>query len=860
MKEFNAKATSYDSRIKLVDKFLDNMVSQRQGTGVSGILLAGDPGVGKTSFVKFLSQLLGIKLITIEAPHLTEEHIINIPFIVFDPTKKSEKEGVGVEKEADYKIVLSQSHLVSEINHVQKIEDQEYLNTIKSAPADVKKIFEKYGGDDHTVPDEFAEVREHFKCLLFLDEFYRQTSTRIRNMLRGILNGNIGTDKVPQGTYVLYASNLDDNNETVEGIPLNHQYAKTIEFTAPNKDDWFGYFVSKFEHDDKVHLNKKVIDKFYDLLEEEDINHFDPDAGVRIAPRRWEQLLLYINSSLPVKNEKEALALMTNVKANFKDYLTGEHAKLVKAVLKATSELIDDISGVKVGENATNDDSDWRDTLEHQIATKIKLGEHRKYIPIMSGLPGIGKTTHAARVAEHLNLRYIHIDCSTLDPEDVIGIPLSKTSKKDGEDHVETKFSEPKLYKHILAEAKRLDKEHLDEVKDDKGAVEEYKKQHFKYLIFFDELNRATPKVFNGLRRVILEKSFGDNLNLPTGSIVVAAINPHDRGAYDLTKHMKDVVDVIDSAGSWDSTVSYLKSMPVKVKNEKSKDVVLDVIETFANKFKDKSDEVKSKQKQFYLDVGAERVYISPREYADLYSNTAIGFDRQWKRIIKNGTSEMTNEELHAAEEKLRDTLYESFKDILTGIFKKQDVDSPTFFEDLKEWFMHSPEVDLGEGLFYKKQKSSGFGSIVGKYFDDPNKNLAEDDEFFNYIDSVEPHTFASDLSTFTIEKLDDDDKILENIKKKERAKKVFKDNEFQKVEDQQMSKIEHFFRELIHTFNYHKFSNEKRQSVTEAVWNAMDTLCEHAEKLEGAIGEELLDDILHIQKTIGKFVKGKSD
>jgi ATP-dependent Lon protease len=56
------------------------------------ICFVGPPGVGKTSFVRDFAEILGLKLITVEKPHLVEEHIINIPFIVFDKGSESKKD------------------------------------------------------------------------------------------------------------------------------------------------------------------------------------------------------------------------------------------------------------------------------------------------------------------------------------------------------------------------------------------------------------------------------------------------------------------------------------------------------------------------------------------------------------------------------------------------------------------------------------------------------------------------------------------------------------------------------------------------------------------------------------------------
>ncbi len=68
---------------KLTVKFLRAAKQQGSGNmrGLGGVLLGGDPGIGKTTFVELFSDLTGIHLITIEIPHIVEEHIINIHFL-----------------------------------------------------------------------------------------------------------------------------------------------------------------------------------------------------------------------------------------------------------------------------------------------------------------------------------------------------------------------------------------------------------------------------------------------------------------------------------------------------------------------------------------------------------------------------------------------------------------------------------------------------------------------------------------------------------------------------------------------------------------------------------------------------------
>ena len=853
--EFNASSASFNQRIDISEKILANMKARTQSVGKSGILLAGDPGVGKTSFIRFFSLLTGIELITIEAPHITEEHIINIPFIVYDPVTKREENGATDFNVSDFKVVLSDSNLYSKLKAIRKIPDDQYLKSIYRAPSDVIKVFEELGGDAKTIPEDIAEVREKTKVILFLDEYFRQTSPKIRNMLRGILNNKIGSHDIPNDAYIVYASNIND--EGVEDIPLNNDFHE-IEFAAPNKDDWFAWLVAKFEKDEKVKLNPQIIKKFYNILEEEELNHNDMNHEVRTSPRRWEQVLLYVNSSLPVENEKEAKSLLTNIKANFKNYMTGEKSVLATKVLDAVAELIKETSNIDISSHEENSDEEWQDTLEHQIKQKMKLGEHRKYIPIISGAPGIGKTTHATKIAKDLDLRYIYIDCSNLNPEDVVGLPLPKGGDKK---KIETQFSEPNLYHQILKDITEADKDHIEFLKhklkgdEAKKAIKEYQDREWKYLIFFDELNRNSTKVFNGIRRLLLEKSFGGGYDLPKGSVIISAINPQDHGAGEMTHHMRDVVDVIDSKADFEKTKKYLQHMPfTSLKNEKSKEVVYDVLMKFSDKFRVKtaSGNISNKQKPFFLDIGAQPVYISPREYSDLFGNAVIDFDQKFNRLLKRkNVADMSNDEIAETETKLRTSLFDSFKHKLSNIFTKQQVNSPEFMEDLKEWFLNSHEIDFGEGLYYKKATTVDVGSILGSFFQNPddNNHLADDMDFVSFIENHDPQKFKEELASFLLAQFEKDEDVKDKLIEKKHKGKTVKDDQIA-FEDEEVSKFEHLVREMINAIEIHKLSNDHREIIRLSVREAL----KHIKEKHAA---DYMDELLEFNIKIAQLIKG---
>ena len=120
--------------IKLLEKVLGHMDQMRGGSVHGGILLSGDPGIGKTTFVEQLASLLGLQAIVIEVPHMTEEHLINIPFVVFNPATNSTQNFASREvpsNEKEYSVVLAQSALFNHIVQARQLPDAEYIKHIK---------------------------------------------------------------------------------------------------------------------------------------------------------------------------------------------------------------------------------------------------------------------------------------------------------------------------------------------------------------------------------------------------------------------------------------------------------------------------------------------------------------------------------------------------------------------------------------------------------------------------------------------------------------------------------------------------------------------------------------------------------
>lgn len=113
---------------------------------------------------------------------------------------------------------------------------------------------------------------------------------------------------------------------------------------------------------------------------------------------------------------------------------------------------------------------------------------------LLIGTHGVGKTMITKQIFDSLNYKMKYYSAATLDPwADLVGIPVP-VDVKNGTVHKELQFIRPQL---------------VDEAE----------------VLFFDELNRAHPKVLNAVMEIIQFKSI-NGVKLPKLKMVWAAINP----------------------------------------------------------------------------------------------------------------------------------------------------------------------------------------------------------------------------------------------------------------------------------------------------------------------------------------------
>ena len=123
------------------------------------------------------------------------------------------------------------------------------------------------------------------------------------------------------------------------------------------------------------------------------------------------------------------------------------------------------------------------------IESNLKVYAENELNVLLIGKHGIGKSTVAMKIVKEMNLKMKYYSASTLDPySELIGIPVPDKEKKTIE------FYRPK---------------DLDNAE----------------FVFFDELNRAHPRVLDAVLEIIQFKSV-NGVKLPNLKMVWAAINP----------------------------------------------------------------------------------------------------------------------------------------------------------------------------------------------------------------------------------------------------------------------------------------------------------------------------------------------
>jgi len=632
-----------NSREYYLDCIIDNLLgfSDKILTEKDFIMLGGTTGVGKTSLVLLLEKLLNINVLVIEASHLSEEHLIDIPFI------KKENQA--------FKIQNSKPFLLSEIDSLNNspYSKEEYLNIIEN-DNELSYYFDKY-------KDLIPTIQQNYQTILFIDEFYRMPNIRISNLLRTILNGYIGTQKIPENIFLIFASNFDFNDEGIHSIPFNHQFS-FINIENPKNIEFLTYFTSKHKiEENSFNLIQKLIE--LDLLGFK-------DEHINISPRRFEEICLYVNINI-----QEPKYIYNYLKLSFTNYKTQSISNKWNSVLS----LIEDFFNTKF--NILN----WREIFKNHLYTNEKLFDKRKYSLALTGTHGISKTSFIRQICKEENLNLIEIDTSTLNSDDVIGLPLSKESNGK----LETFFSEPPLYNRIMSQYKKVEDN-----------------RNYTNILFLDEITRTEENVFNSIRRMLLNKEINESYKLPSDILIVSALNPNGIGTNTLTPHLIDVIDFLPTTLSKVELLEYLKSK-IEHKEFENKynfnvvDLGFDLLDLIFSKLK--TSDIENNMSEFYLEIEQENIYISPREIDSIISTFLI----KTTKLFNNKVLDFSNkEEINNLYEDIATNFYLSFFKVFHFILIKNRISNKNDIEDFICKLLENKSKDILKQIEFSKTKN----------------------------------------------------------------------------------------------------------------------------------------------------------
>ena len=759
---------SPDANIERQIKFLSKVFRNMTSTATRRLMIGGDTGIGKTSFAKQFARMLGMPIVIIEIPHIVEEELINIPYIVYDARGNTKEGAERVPKETagpgnikDIKVVMAKSWLAAHLDSIKKMGDAEYQGFVEQLDPNTKKILEEY---NKIYPDDIEIVRSKYKRILFFDEFFRQSTPNIRNILRNVLNGQIGNDNIPKGTYTMYASNLNDAAHGALDMQMgNEEYNQPI-FEPPTAREWLNYTVGS-NIDVKWHPD--VVTAFKDAMNDEAVSYNDADAKIRTSPRRWSDIMVYVNSVYPFETPREAGIAQSMLRRQFQND-AGKISAVYVILERILKELIK-----KSGHNETKipivPANEWRDVLLQNVMVKQTAGKAKKYVPVIQGLPGIAKSSVVAGFEKppH-NMRVIRVDASNLDANDFTGLPTTQLYDEEGKkispEKMQTDFSEPSLYVKIRNDIVLAEKQYYGELQqkerqgelDNKTAKQvfnEFKSQRYKYVIFIDEINRVkNVGVFNSMRRLILEKEFNIRYRLPADAIVIAAMNPSDIGktTIGITDHFRDAIEIIDAEPEWGTTIEFIKSSIIpQLKKEPTQpsdhsiEIGLRLIENFPKQFSDNKGQGTS---EFYVNFGGvNQSYISSRAFIDTFDELVTAIDRELKKAEREGTED--------PKPALVAEIEEVFMDYFNNVFTKENIQPIGFKEKLKEYI--EDNIDLS---MIAKRTTAGIGGMLDMAIIDGDQRLALADnaDFWYYMDSYVPSEFSKEFEGYLEKKIKD--------------------------------------------------------------------------------------------------------
>jgi len=420
----------------------------------------------------------------------------------------------------------------------------------------------------------------------------------------------------------------------------------------------------------------------------------------------------------------------------------------------------------------------WRTVLNNVVMNAIEIGSSKKYVPVIQGEPGIGKTAIVGKLEADryegdgtgFNLRTAVVNCTTIHPDDMVGIPHSEDVETGNRIKKVTEFSKPLLYdkihnllKSAVEEYKNqlLEREQAGELqgRTAKQVYEDWEDQKYKFAILFDEINRVKDiRVFNSLRKLILTKEFNGKYKLDPGTVVIGTMNPGDSQTMELTDHFRDAIEIIHSTANWKEFIEFMRSVifPQTAKSEyKPSSYALDIGKNFLEKLPtaDFITREKKPEKEFHWAAGSSgiEIRVDPRALHHMYEDLVALMSLEIESMEERGEFEPENiEEIKSS---LTKDAVKVCKPFLTKKFTDMGMSGagPNFLNSFQNYI----EDIINESISIKNTKETDLGSILDRFINGESKSLANV-EMHGYMSRFDPATFNVEFERY-LDKLYED-------------------------------------------------------------------------------------------------------
>ena len=344
---------------------------------------------------------------------------------------------------------------------------------------------------------------------------------------------------------------------------------------------------------------------------------------------------------------------------------------------------------------------------------------------------------------------------------------------------------------------------------------------------------RINATTYNTLRRVILNKSFTDDVKLPKNIIVVAAMNPTDLKTQPLTGHMKDATDYLAAAPRWSSQKEFHDSEALKRPDlsEEASETARMLVHNFADKFKldvvDPSRNIHPDSREFYIQVGSDDVYMSGREYSDMLLALQRGLDRV---VDKKDSFVLPDGDFDS--DKYIDALLKMAKTkimmTMDNILYKHEIDREMFVDQLEMWL-----DEQREKLSSASTTVASLSSIFDSAIRNPSKHLKDNGAFMNWVDTqFSPAEWSNELLSWMQNLASQETDKFNLLISKTHPRKVI-ENGVIKITDDLTDKVNFLVDEIILALRAHNLSSQLGEGINTAALNFYSVFWDEIEKAE---------------------------